>query len=108
LATTSGGGGGCYIVTASSGSAEHWMVKLLSECRDRFLLKHVWGEYLMEQYYVYSPVVAELIKSNKTLQWFSFILLLPIAVMASGLIFWVHWLLLVLAFLCVLCVRRMR
>ena len=34
------GGGGCFIVTASSGSKNHWMVKIFSKFRDKFMLNN--------------------------------------------------------------------
>ena len=110
LATTSGGagGGGCFIVTASSGSKNHWMVKIFSKFRDKFMLNTFWGEWFIDQYYVFSPVVAALIRSNIIFKWISYLILLPFALLASALIFWMNWLLLSLLLFFVLYVRRIK
>ncbi len=108
LATTSGGGGGCYIVTASSGSRDHWMVNVLSQFRDKFLSNQVWGEWFIEKYYIYSPPTANFIKSNKLIQWISFIVLIPVAAVACCLVFWTNWLFLALVFLFIMSLSRLR
>ena len=89
LATVSGGGGGgCFIVTAASGSEDHWMVSWFTKFRDEYLLKDLSGEWLVSQYYIYSPYVAQFIELNLFLQWFSYLLLLSLVLISFVLLYW--------------------
>jgi hypothetical protein len=51
---TGGGGGGCFIATAAWGS-EHWRTNRLRAFRDSYLLPNMVGQWLVNQYYRYSP-----------------------------------------------------
>jgi hypothetical protein len=77
-----GGGGGCFIATASYGSLNHPMVKLLCEFRDEILLKTSYGQSFVKLYYRYSPPAAEWISAHMLLRILGMILLLPLCLFA--------------------------
>jgi hypothetical protein len=72
-----GGMSGCFIATAAFGSKNHTVVRILSEFRDRFLLKHDWGRAFVSLYYRYSPAPADFIRGNSSLRFIFRLLLLP-------------------------------
>jgi hypothetical protein len=77
-----GGGGGCFIVSATCGSRDAWLVKFFSGFRDQWLLRQPGGRGLMRTYYRYSPPVACRIKDSVVLRVLSYFLLLPLALLA--------------------------
>ncbi|PCJ19888.1 MAG: hypothetical protein COB02_06805 [Candidatus Cloacimonadota bacterium] len=80
-----GGGGGCFIVTATSGSKNSWLVKTFTGFRDSYLIKSYFGRELMNLYYIYSPPFAGVIRESVLLRMVSFMILYPIAfILSSG------------------------
>lgn len=73
-----GGGGGCFIATAAFGSYMEPHVMVLRQFRDELLLPHQVGQWLVAQYYQYSPPVAEVIASHAWLKGMVRALLLPV------------------------------
>ena len=65
-----GGGGGCFIATAAFGTSLEPQVKLLKQFRDRFLLSNTLGTKFVENYYHYSPPLADYIAEHETLRSF--------------------------------------
>lgn len=74
-----GGGGGCFIVTATSGSKDSWLVNFYTELRDNVLMQYDLGRYFVELYYKYSPPVADLISRNQFLRLIFAFILYPLA-----------------------------
>jgi hypothetical protein len=62
------GGGGCFIATAAYGSYMQPEVKLLRRFRDRRLLTNRPGQWLVQQYYRYSPPMAAIIADQEGLR----------------------------------------
>ena len=77
-----GGGGGCFIVSAACGSEKAWMVQFFTRFRDQWLLHQRGGAELMRAYYRYSPPLAAMIKNSIILQVLTYLLLLPLALVA--------------------------
>jgi uncharacterized delta-60 repeat protein len=67
----------CFVATASFGSALHPGVAILRDFRDRFLIGHVPGRWMMDQYYIISPPLAEIIAANALVRHLVRLLLLP-------------------------------
>ncbi len=73
-----GGGGGCFIATAAFGSYLEPHVMVLRQFRDEILLPHRAGQWLVQQYYHYSPPVADYIADHGWLRTTVRGLLLPV------------------------------
>lgn len=73
-----GGGGGCFIATAAFGSYMEPHVMVLRQFRDDLLLPHQAGQWLVRQYYRYSPPVADYIADHTWLRVTVRTLLLPV------------------------------
>jgi len=78
-----GGGGGCFIATAAYGSYLHPKVKVLREWRDKVLLTTGPGRWLVQQYYRYSPLVADFIAERGWLKALVRLALLPLILLIS-------------------------
>lgn len=57
--SSGGGGGGCFIATAAFGTALAPQVGILRVFRDNWLLTNHAGQWFVEQYYRYSPPLAD-------------------------------------------------
>lgn len=81
--TGGGGGGGCFVVTATSGSKDSWLVGVFTGFRDSYLIKSSIGKWFMSIYYSYSPPFAGLIRESSVLRAVSVGVLYPIAFLVS-------------------------
>lgn len=61
---------GCFIATAAYGTDQHRSVLILSEFRDRVLLRNSLGRLFVKAYYFISPPLAVLVGKHSTLAWF--------------------------------------
>lgn len=77
-----GGGGGCFIATAAFGSYMEPQVMVLRQFRDELLLPYQAGQWLVHQYYQYSPPVADYIAGHAWLKATVRTLLLPVVGLA--------------------------
>jgi len=82
----SGGGGGCFIATAAYGSPAHPYIGILRDFRDRYLMTNRLGRELVELYYKYSPVFAEIIASHKLLKVVAQINLMPLVILSVSMV----------------------
>jgi len=73
-----GKGGGCFIATAAYGSPLHPHLDILRDFRDSYLVPSKIGRKLVDSYYKYSPLVADLITKHKALKVPARIILLPV------------------------------
>ncbi|WP_457572843.1 delta-60 repeat domain-containing protein [Desulfolithobacter sp.] len=67
----------CFIATAAYGSLWHPYVTILRTFRDRYLLSHTPGRWLVQTYYHHSPALARLIAGNSLLRQLTCVMLLP-------------------------------
>jgi hypothetical protein len=74
--------GGCFIATAAYGADWHAEVLALRDFRDRLLLTHAPGRWLVARYYELSPPVADYIREHPVLKPLVRFVLAP-AVVAS-------------------------
>jgi|GEM_PF-1395522 len=74
-----GGGkkGGCFIATAAYGSPLHHHLDILRDFRDKYLMPSKFGRTIVNIYYKYSPLVANLIAKYKVLRIIIRLHLLP-------------------------------
>lgn len=70
----------CFIASAAYGSSSHPHVKVLREFRDRYLMSDSRGRLLVFLYYMYSPLVADVIEEHNALRVAFRITLLPCVV----------------------------
>ncbi len=79
LAPSSGGGSGsCFIATAAYGSYWEENVRVLRGFRDQVLERSEAGRWFVEQYYHYSPPLAQLIGDSELLRWLVRMVLEPV------------------------------
>jgi hypothetical protein len=81
--SAAGAGGGCFIATAAYGSYLAPEVMHLRHFRDNVLLTNTVGRYFINQYYAYSPPMADFIAEHKTLRIASRIVLTPLVYMIA-------------------------
>ena len=73
-----GGGGGCFIATAAFGTPLEPQVELLKKFRDQYLLTNSLGTAFVQNYYQYSPPVAEYIAEHESLRYVVRLALYPL------------------------------
>ena len=73
-----GGGGGCFIATAAFGTALEPQVELLKKFRDQYLLTNSLGRGFVQNYYQYSPPVADYIAEHEYLRYIVRLALYPL------------------------------
>jgi len=73
-----GSGGGCFIATAVFGSSLDPHVVTLKKFRDKSLLTNSLGREFVKVYYRYSPLIAQRIRDNEALRFFTWISLISI------------------------------
>lgn len=61
---------GCYIATMAYGDYEHPQVLILRHFRDAVLDKSILGRLFIKTYYLYSPQLVEILKSQKLINSF--------------------------------------
>ena len=83
----SSGGGGCFIATAAYGSPMAPQIQILRDFRDTYMMPNAVGHWLVEQYYRWSPPVADFIRSQDWLRAAVRIGLTPIVWSVQG---WMH------------------
>ena len=66
--TPTSGSGWCFVATATVGGFNHPTVVLLSEFRDKWLLKRKWGQWFVKCYYEYGHYPAKAIRKSKWLR----------------------------------------
>lgn len=75
------GSSDCFIATAAFGSFLDPHVVTLRLFRDHYLLSNTLGQWFVEQYYTYSPSIANFVRESEILRWCIRLLLLPIVFM---------------------------
>jgi hypothetical protein len=61
---------GCYIATMAYGDYDHPQVMILRQFRDTILDKSIPGRLFIKTYYLYSPQLVEILKSQKLINIF--------------------------------------
>jgi hypothetical protein len=80
-----GGGGGCFIATAAYGGYDHPNVQILREFRDRYLLTNCIGRIFVDTYYRYSPTLARLAATHKSIRALARLNLMPVIGMSAAI-----------------------
>ena len=80
-------GFGCFVATAAYGAADHPMVMLLRDFRDRYLLTWPGGRWLAKQYYTHGPAAADMIRNRPVAMWAVRCLLAPLAALTFCLVY---------------------
>ncbi|OQB36905.1 MAG: hypothetical protein BWY09_01760 [Candidatus Hydrogenedentes bacterium ADurb.Bin179] len=80
-------GYGCFVATAAYGAADHPMVLLLRDFRDRYLLTWSGGRWLAKQYYTHGPAAADMIRNRPVAMWAVRCLLAPLAALTFCLVY---------------------
>ena len=83
-----GGGGGCFIATAAFGSPNKAQVVILRAFRDRFLIRHPWGQKTVAFYYRHSPPAANWIAGRPKWQKATRMGLIPIVIVCRAVLHW--------------------
>lgn len=69
-ATTTNNSKGCYIATMAYGDYQHPQVIILRHFRDTVLEKSLLGRLFIKNYYLFSPQLVEILKSQKLINIF--------------------------------------
>ncbi|QIR75808.1 hypothetical protein FA592_06005 [Sulfurospirillum diekertiae] len=98
--SATGSSSDCFIATAAYGSFLDPHVVTLRHFRDRYLLTNAPGQWVVENYYHYSPPIADSIRKNSALRLLTQMVLTPIVfcieypiflsilISSFGLLFW--------------------
>lgn len=78
----------CFIATAAFGSPFHRHVRVFRWFRDRYLSRNSLGRMLVQQYYLYSPAMAQFIADREPLRVLARLVLTPVA----GVLYFGQWL----------------
>jgi hypothetical protein len=81
-----GGGGGCFIATAAFGTPMAAEVRYLRAFRDRYLLTNAPGRWFVDNYYRYSPPLADVVRSHPALGAVVRWVLMPFVAMSRFLV----------------------
>ena len=81
-----GGGSGCFIATAAHGTEMADDVVVLRKFRDEILMKSELGRWFVEEYYKYSPTVADMIREREPLKAITRVALKPLVLIADQML----------------------
>lgn len=76
--------GGCFIATATMGDINHPIVIELRDFRDNWLAKREWGRFFIQNYYKFSPRIAQVINFYPVLRLISlYLIIMPLHYLTS-------------------------